>query len=432
MGKIRKTLKLAIYISLAVGLLLSGIAMASPQEKITISLWTHDNLYVKFFNARAVEWAKMHPEYKFKFDFIQIPGDSLWPKVLTSMAAGVGAPDLVGIEISQFSRFMKRDIAETELVDLTPLVGEEREKFVRWEPYMHKGKLYGVESALCPVVYYYRDDIFKAAGIEMPLETWDDFVVAGRKLREEGRFMAGIDPNSYTHFMELLQQRGELLFDEKGSLMAPDNPKAIETLKFLVDGVKEKILWASRAFYGAPHFAALKGNTVVGDFMPDWWSIYFLEAQVPEQKGKWRIQLLPAWEPGGIRSSTWGGTGFAITSQSKYPKLVYDLLHFTYLTKENQIKRFFEIGYFPHMLEAMKDPRVINFSNPYYGEQVIGAVFGEAALQIPIQYQSPYWSEAETLMINEAITPAIAGKKTPQQGIKDAVFKIKDLMEKGY
>ena len=282
---------------------------------------------------------------------------------------------------------MKQDIAETQLVDLTPLVGEEREKFIRWEPYMHRGKLYGVESALCQVVYYYRDDIFKEAGIEMPLETWDAFVIAGRKLREKGRFMAGIESAGTTHFMELLQQRERLLFDEKGNLMSSDDPGAIEVLKFLVDGVKEKILWPTTSFYGAPHFAAHKQDKVIGNFMPDWWSVYLLQPQVPEQKGKWRMQLLPAWEPGGIRSSTAGGTGFAITSQSKHPKLVYDLLHYTYMTKENQIKRFFEIGYFPHMLEAIKDPRIANFSDPYYGGQKIGAVLSEAALQIPINFK---------------------------------------------
>ena len=436
MGRIKKSLKRLICKRMVIGLVLSVLFMVSglgscyAAEEIRITMWTHDHLYVKFFNARAVEWAKMHPEYKFKFDFIQIPYDSLWPKVLTSLAAGVGAPDLVGIEISQFSRFMKQDIAETQLVDLTPLVGAEREKFVRWEPYMHKGKLFGVESALCPVVYYYRDDLFKEAGIRMPIETWDSFVTAGKKLRTKGLFLAGIQSTDTTHFMELLQQQGGLLFDKEGNLTL-DDPKAVRTLKFLADGVKEKVFWPTTGFYEAPHIAALKEGRVVGDFMPDWWSVYYLSPQVPEQEGKWRIQLLPAWEPGGRRSSTWGGTGFAITKHSKHPKLVYDLLHYTYMTKENQVKRFFEIGYFPHMLEAIKDPRIVNFSDPYYGEQKIGAVFSEAALQIPIQWQSPYWSETMILLSKEAITPAIAGKKTPQQAIKDAVSKIKDLMAKG-
>lgn len=54
------------------------------------------------------------------FKFTQIPYDQLWPKILTTLAAGTGVPDLIGIEISAFSRFMKGDIAEQALVDLTP------------------------------------------------------------------------------------------------------------------------------------------------------------------------------------------------------------------------------------------------------------------------------------------------------------------------
>jgi len=411
--------------------LFSLSTVSFSKEKITISMWTHDNLYVEFFTRRGKEWATKHPEYKFKFDFVRIPYEQLWPKVLTTLAAGAGAPDLVGIEISAFSRFMKHNIAETALVDLTPLIGEEKDKFLRWEPYTFKGKIYGVESAFCPVVYYYRKDIFDNAGIKTPIESWDDFVRVGQKLSAQGKYMAAVATNDVTHFMELFMQQEGLLFDEEGNLCL-DDPRAVKALRLLVDGVEKKILWPTTDFYGAPHFAALKENKVVGDFMPDWWSVYLLKPNVPEQKGLWKIQLLPAWEKGGKRTSTWGGTGFAITKQSKHVDLVWDFLHYAYMTKENQVKRFLEIQYFPTMIEAIKDPRVINYSDPYYGNQKIGAVFAEAALQKPIQWQSPYWSETLNILNRETITPALTGKKNPKQAIEDAVNKIEVLMRKGF
>nr|MDW8082163.1 ABC transporter substrate-binding protein [Candidatus Calescibacterium sp.] len=163
------------------------------QEEITISMWTHDYLYVEFFTRRGEEWAAMYPEYKIKFDFTQIPYDQLWPKILTALAAGKGVPDLIGIEINAFSRFMKGDIAEKTLVDLTPFIGGERDKFLRWEPYMYKGKIYGVESALCPVVFYYRKSVFDQAGIPTPINTWEEFFEAGRKLKEKGYYIAAVE-----------------------------------------------------------------------------------------------------------------------------------------------------------------------------------------------------------------------------------------------
>lgn len=423
-----KKVTLVWFVLLMCWSLVGGIS-AWTKEEMTISMWTHDYLYVEFFTRRGAEWVTMHPDLKVNFDFVQIPYDQLWPKILTTLAAGSGAPDLIGIEINAFSRFMKGDIAEKTLIDLTPLIGEEREKFLRWEPYIYKGKIYGVESALCPVVFYYRQTIFDEVGIPTPIETWDEFVQAGQKLKEKGYYIAAIESSGDVphHFLIPYYQQGGTVFDSEGNPMSEDDSRGIKVLRFLQDGVKNGILWPTASYYSAPHFAALKEGKVVGNYMPDWWSVYYQKPQVPEQAGEWRIQLLPAWEAGSRRSGTAGGTGFAITKYAKNPELVFDFLHYTYMTKENQIKRFQELQYFPTMIEAITDPNVTEFSDPYYGDQKIGKVFSEAALQVPVQWQSPYWSEAMQILYKEAVTPAVAGTKTPEQAFKDAASKIRAL-----
>src|SRR5205085_7570921 len=128
-------------------------------------------------------------KYPFTFKCVQVPYADLFTKVLGNLAAGTGAPDLVGIEISAFSRFMKGNIAARGLVSLAPLVGAERDKFVRREPYMVKGRMYGVETALCPVGLYYRRDIFKQAGIKAPLDTYNDLLAAGRILARQNKYI---------------------------------------------------------------------------------------------------------------------------------------------------------------------------------------------------------------------------------------------------
>jgi len=422
---------LVAIICIMVILGLAMVVQAQKKEKMTITMWTHDYLYVQFFKARGAEWAQEYPQYEFKFDFIQIPYAEVFTKTLTALAAGVGAPDLIGIEISQFSRFMKGDIAEKCLVDLTPLVGADREKFIeaRWAPYSHKGKLYGVESALCPVALYYRNDIFQKFGIKTPIALWSEFVEAGKKLAAQGHYIMATSNTNDPTFMILFQQRGGNVFDKDGNLVL-DDPRAVEVLDFLVDGAnKLKIFWSTSEFYSAPHFAAYKQDKVIGDIMPDWWSVYFLKPQVPEQSGKWRVQFLPAWEKGGPRTSSWGGTGFAITKQSKKVDLVWDLLKYTYMTKENQVKRFQEINYFPHMIEAFDDPGVVDVPDPYYGGQKFGAVLASVAKEMPVQYQSPYWSEAMTIMSKHA-SLAFTGKKTSAEAIKDAATEIAKLMKK--
>src|SRR2546430_8477669 len=58
----------------AAGTALAGSpASAARATNVTISMWTHDILYVKFFTARAREWEKQYPQYYFTYNFVQIP-----------------------------------------------------------------------------------------------------------------------------------------------------------------------------------------------------------------------------------------------------------------------------------------------------------------------------------------------------------------------
>lgn len=411
-------------------------AEAPPEaEQITISMWTHDNLYVEFFTTRGEVWKEDNPQYEFTFDFQQVPYGEVFTKVLANLAAGSGAPDLVGIEISVFSRFMKGDIAEKGLVDLTDLIGDEREKFVegRWTPYMHRGKIYGVESALCPVGYWYQPAIMEAAGIEMPIDTWYDFLVAGRQVYEAtGAAMAPVDDLSVGLFMELFQQRGQNIFDQEGNVTL-DTPGAIEVLQYLVDGTnKDKVFLktGADAYWGPSTMAAYKDGLSAGAMMPDWYLGATLKSELADMEGQWWLATMPLWKVGGHKTSTWGGTGFAITKHSEHPDLVWSLLHFTYMTKESQVLRFQQIHYFPHMIEAFDDPGVVDMEEPYCDGQKVGAVFASVARDIPIQWQSPFWEEATTELSNQC-TLAYAGDISPEEAIKTADDNIKAIVARG-
>jgi arabinosaccharide transport system substrate-binding protein len=407
----------------------SSPGRAAHATNVTISMWTHDILYVKFFTARAKEWEKKHPQYHFTYNFVQIPYNDLFTKVLANLSAGTGAPDLVGIEINAFSRFMKGEIASKGLVDLSPLIGSQRSHFLRWEPYSYKGRIYGVESALCPVGLYYREDIFKDAGIKAPLDSYNDLLAAGRILAKKGKYIMIVGSQDTGVWLEMFQQAGGHIFDAGGTLTL-DDPRAVQILEFLVKGTKDKLFWTPPDLTTAPAIAALKLNKVASVLMPDWYAGYFLKPQVAEQKGKWRLQTMPVWSKGGRRVSTLGGTGFAITRQSKHQQLVWSLLHYTYMTERNQVKRFQQINYFPTMKEALHDPGVTDVPDPYFGGEKIGGVFASVAADIPQQYQSPYWYEARTQLTNE-YTNAMAGRKTPARAIKDATTAIQKIMARG-
>jgi hypothetical protein len=73
------------------------------------------------------------------------------------------------------------------------------------------------------------------------------------------------------------------------------------------------------------------------------------------------------------------------------------------MTKENQLKRFEEINYFPHMIEAFEDPRIIDRPDDYYGGQEIGEIFAALADSVPIWYQSQFRAAFQDAMTAELV-----------------------------
>ena len=120
-----------------------------------------------------------------------------------------------------------------------------------------------------------------------------------------------------------------------------------------------------------------------------------------------------------------------VTKQSKHPEIAWEILKYTYMTKENQVKRYLEIHYFPTMLDALEDPRIVEAEDPFCGGQKVGAVFAKVASEVPIYYAGPYKAEALQILDKDVITPVMAGEKKPEDALKDATEKLRDTMATG-
>lgn len=406
------------------------------KEKVTLSMWSQDALYVQFFGDRAKEWAKKYPQYDFTFDFQQLPASDIQTKLLNNLAAGQPVPDLIAMEQGIFPNFMKDDIVEQAFLDLTDKIKNERDEFVeaRWALYQSKGKVYGVESGLSTVVYYYQPEIFEKAGIQMPLKTWDDFVAAGKKLAAQGIAMAPAYSDSNYLFNMLYYQHGGEIWDKDGNFKM-DDPKnrdiAIKTLNFLNQAMKDKVFFNTGFgdFWGQPMYNAYQEGKVAGAIMPEWYSDQMLKTQVKGMSGKWRIAPMPVWPDGGHTTSTAGGTGFAVSKNSPHQDLAWDLLHYAYMTKEGQLKRYLEIHYFPTMKEVLKDSAVLDQKDPYYGGQQIGQVLAATADDAPVWYQSPFRSQQES-DLNTQVTDFFSGKITADQAIDNTIKLTKESIAK--
>jgi arabinosaccharide transport system substrate-binding protein len=396
----------------------SGGTTAGP---VTIDFWTHDPGYIKTYTAMAktLTETKATP-YQYTLKVTTLAADAVVTKMLAQAQAKTGTPDVVGVEVSQFPRTMKNKIASSIFVNWTDLLSDqEKSDLLRQADYAADGKTYCIESDTCPTVLYYRADLFDKLGIDPNLATWEELQKATAKTGKAfGIVPNGTPGDPMGTFRQLYQQRGKNLYDQSGNPTF-DTPEAVEVIKFMADGVKSGFFLTVPDAYGAPNAAALKSEKLIATFMPDWYIAYGLEANVADQKGKWRMRKLPTFAAGGGFGATLGGTGFAVFKDKPNTAAGIELVRRTYLTKEGQLLRFKTAGYLPTMKSLYADPDFLNYEEPYLGGQKVMEVYNGIADAAP-----PYYQNANLPVLNDAlggqIQEVLAGKTTPAEAVKQA------------
>ena len=88
---------------------------------------------------------------------------------------------------------------------------------------------------------------------------------------------------------------------------------------------------------------------------PDWRTRQ-IQNDVSSVAGKLGLMPLPAWEPGGLRTSTWGGTGLAFTNQCRNPDLAWKLAMYLYYDRDQLGPRFADTNILPPLKSAWNLP----------------------------------------------------------------------------
>lgn len=423
---VRKSIVLAGLVILLLWLVpVNTLALEKP---IKMDFWIFSDQQKRYFDEFLPEWQEKFPHVD--IDIKLMGGDQLWQKLMVTLVSAKGAPDIAAHEIGQVAKFFRGVIG---FVDLTERIksGNYYDKVIetRWVPWSYKGRIYAVPQDCHPTVILYRRDILDEGGFPSDPEsvtdlfkTWDDYVEIGKKLcgGVKDRYMIALSKKSYWTFWPFLLQGGGGIFNEEGEVII-DNEVAVRTLEFYVDlFVKHKLAIEHES--DVTFFAALKENLLVTAMGPDWY-VGYIKQYVPELKGKWGGIPLPAFEVGGRRTATMGGTAFAITKQSKYPDEAWEFLKYCLLRTDTGVRRYLIQYQLPPLKEVWEDPRIA-VPDPFFGGQKLGTLFGSLAEDIPAFYQTPAWPEALEFL-GEAIGDAVSQLKSPEQALKDAAKKIR-------
>jgi arabinosaccharide transport system substrate-binding protein len=196
------------------------------------------------------------------------------------------------------------------------------------------------------------------------------------------------------HDADIFDAAGNVTFDDKNTL---------DVVCWYVKQVQGKDKIAFPCGWGQTFSRAMIDGLCLFYICPDWRTRQIQE-DVPSMAGKLGLMPLPAWEPGGLRTSTWGGTGLAFTDQCRNPDLAWKLAMYLYYDPDQLGPRFADTNILPPLKSAWSLPE---FQQPraFYDGDPIGRSYAELAPQVPKDYCTAY-SQLATGKLSEAFTNA--------------------------
>ena len=368
-----------------------------------------DLVIVTHTEAHEIAYRKAIPAFErkhnVKVQLQRVNWASLLSRLQNAVLAETEVPDIAELFESSLGYFTRGPAQDIGIVDLTDRLKQEglydRMVASRFSLWQTRGRIYGLPHDVHPVMLAYRRDIVEKLGIDVTqLDTWDKFVAAGQKIsRDENgdgvldRYMIDMRFDGAWGLDTLMFQRGGQFFDENGNVafVTEDNAELIRWYILQTRG-PNKI--GFDCGWGQPVAKAMIDGLVVFQWTPDWRSWVFQD-EVPSLKGKMALMPLPAWKPGGRRTSVWGGSGLIIMKASKHPELAWELAKYLYFDTQDLGARFQATNIIPVLKDAWNIPE-LDRPSEYYSGQKIGRMYADLAPHTPPVYSSPVDAQART------------------------------------
>lgn len=379
----------------------------SEKTQADVRLWTFAKPHYEAYLEAVPAFEAAHPGARVEMQLVA--GEAVTSRLQAAFWADLDVPDLVEVEISSAGSFFRGPLEEIGFVDLTDRIHREglwdRLVKARFAPYTSRGRIFGLPHDVHPVVLAYRRDLAEKAGIDVnKIETWDDFIEAGRRYTiPNKRYMAEFPESDSSRFEVLLFQRDGGYFDQQGRCIM-DDERAVESMKFYVPMVAGPNRIGSDLGGGQIFTRAVEDGYFLFMIAPDWRS-KTLEQDVPKMSGRMALMPLPAVRKGGRRTSTWGGTMIGITKKCQNPELAWSLALHLYLNKQDLAQRFRDTNILAPDREAWTLP-VYREPRPYWSNQPLGEIYTKLAPEVPFQYTSPYIGTAKGKM-SEALIACV-------------------------
>ncbi|MEV2217044.1 extracellular solute-binding protein [Streptomyces sp. NPDC050997] len=265
----------------------------------------------------AAIWNKKNPDITVTVSK-QASGGEILSKLITAKKAG-NAPDLIQVEYQSLPTLVSNDV----LADISKYAGDTKSEFSEglWGMVtLGTDAVYAIPQDSGPLMFYYREDLFKKHGLSVP-KTWTEFAETARAAKKAvpDAYLTTFSSNDPGLFAGLAQQAGGKWWTVDGSgkwTVGIDDAATKKVAEFWGGLVQEGVI-DNQPMYTPPWNQALNKGTHLA-WVSAVWAPGVLVSSAPETKGKWRMAPLPQWKSGENVTGSWGGSSTGVSTDSKH------------------------------------------------------------------------------------------------------------------
>lgn len=380
------------------------------------------------WDIAAASLREVVPMFKDKNSEVNVKVDDvgrldLYDKATTGLAAGgSGLPDVFMLETDRLPGYISR--FPQGLANLSEMGADKfKDKIAstKWPQAESDGTIYAFPWDLGSTGIFYRVDFFDKAGIKPnDIETWDDFIGAGKEIKSStDKQLLGIDAgNDDGLFRMMLNEQGTFYFNEAGNITLA-SPEAVTAMGKIKEMNDAGLIANVNGYDGG--VTAFKNERVVSAAAGVWYAGTITD-QAPEQKGKWDAFQLPAFESGGNRAANLGGSNLVINANSDNAEAAYTYSKFAMTDQGAQMYMMKNYGLFPSLLSTYDDP-FFDKKVPYFNNQPVYKMFADEVPQIPKAYYTEDYARAFARS-SDAQAQVLLNDGDPEKALNNAAEQL--------
>jgi multiple sugar transport system substrate-binding protein len=365
------------------------------------------------------------PNVAVTFEAAGVTGTEYHAKLVTLAAAGT-PPDVLYTGLAD----MPSLVAKQLMRPLDDLIKADRQfrpdDFfpVHWNAWRFQGKQQGLPWQGGPLVTYYSQNLFEAAGAPFPTEaswTWEGQRDAGAKLKRSLAAAASVEPRwplDVGPWQHWVYAAGADVLDKTMTRCLLDSPQALAGFQTMVDFIHRDQI--------APRPQDTSGKTPAQLFMESRLAAIVMNRQGSSVPGFVQphvaIAPLPRGPAGRFSQSPFDG--FALGNGTKEPAAAWEVLKFRTGDRLRRLLHSRGLGGIPALKATAASPEYLDERLPREWNQF----FVETMATVRLAPPTPKWTDV-VAMVGQTVQQLLRGEVAPAPALRDLVPRVNALLQ---